>query len=88
MATEASDYYQSYRLKYQPELKEELGRGSFGVVFLGQVQRPGMIKLEQCAVKRVPKANHNFSRDLYVKEIATFARLLKVLPCGCLRFPI
>ena len=86
MATKPSDY-QSYRLKYLPELKDtkELGRGGFGVVFLGQVQRPGLLKPELCAVKRVPKANHNFPRDRYEREIATFARLLKVLLCRCLR---
>ena len=87
MATESSDY-QGYRLKYQPELNDtaELGRGSFGVVFLGQVRRPGMLKSELCAVKRVVKANHNFPRDLYEREIATFARLVKVISCECLRF--
>jgi serine/threonine protein kinase len=88
MATEAS-YYQSYRLKSKPELKDaaELGRGGFGVVFLGQVRRPGMLKPELCAVKRVPKANHNFPRDRYEREIATFARLLKVFlfPLRCLK---
>ena len=82
MATEAS-YYQSYRLKYKPELKDtpELGRGGFGVVFLGRVRRPGMLMPELCAVKRVVKANHNFPRERYEREIATFARLLKVFPC-------
>jgi hypothetical protein len=88
MATEARDY-QSYRLKYKPELKDtaEIGRGGFSVVFLSQVRRPGRRKPELCAVKRVPKANHNFLRDCYEREIATFARLLKVflLPLRCLR---
>jgi serine/threonine protein kinase len=86
MATEAGDY-QSYRLKSKPELKDaaELGRGGFGVVFLGQVRRPGMLKPELCAVKRVSKANHNFPRDRYEREIATCARLLQVFlyPLSC-----
>ena len=87
MATETSDY-QSYRLKYKPELKDtkELGRGGFGVVFLGRVRRPGLLKPELCAVKRVSKENHNLPRERYEREIATSARLLKVFPCRCLRF--
>jgi hypothetical protein len=88
MATEAGDH-QSYRLEYKPELKDtaEIGRGGFSVVFLGQVRRPGMHKPELCAVKRVPKANHNFLRDRYEREIVTFARLLKVFlfPLKCIR---
>jgi hypothetical protein len=88
MMTEAGDY-QSYRLESKPELKDsaEIGRGGFSVVFLGQIHRPSMRKPELCAVKRVPKANHNFLRDRYEREIATFARLLKVflLLLRCLR---
>jgi hypothetical protein len=86
MATEAGGY-QSYRLKYKPEFEDtaELGCGAFGVVFLGQVRRPGMLRPELCAVKRMVKANHNFPRSRYEREIATFARLLKVFlfPLRC-----
>jgi hypothetical protein len=76
--------YEDYRLNYRPDWEslkreKEIGRGAFGIVFEAQVRRPGMFKYELCAVKRIPKNNHNFPRKLYEREIANSVRMVNVL---------
>jgi hypothetical protein len=80
MANTANEY-ESYRLTYRPDWGSirEIGRGGFAIVFSAQVRRPGMLRHELCAVKRISKTNHIFPRELYEREITTFARLLKAL---------
>lgn len=70
----------SYKLKYRPDWRPEaeIGHGGFGIVFTARVRRPGMLKAELCAVKRIHKAAHNVLFHRYEQEIETLARLLKV----------
>ncbi|KAF8241454.1 kinase-like protein [Wilcoxina mikolae CBS 423.85] len=71
--------YESYKLHYQPhwEGETEIDHGGFGTVFTANVRRPGMLRHELCALKRISKTNYIFPRHLYEWEIATSARLVK-----------
>ncbi|KAA8896215.1 kinase-like domain-containing protein [Sphaerosporella brunnea] len=71
------DSYHTNKLRYKPELEKEIGRGGFAVVFSGKARRPGMLRPELCAVKRILKHDPNFRRQRFQTEIAIFTNVLK-----------